>query len=116
MDVNVLEGKTLRSIVREEENDDDCRTLTFTTDNDEVYSMFHSQDCCEDVRLQDICGDLEDLVGVPILIARKDTKEDEDGQALWTFYNFSTIKGSVTLRWYGAASYYSLEVDFEKIS
>jgi len=94
------------------------------------FKMYHSQDCCESVYLEDICGDLSDLLGTPVLKASEDTS-DKDPENLqnatlttdyyresytWTFYNIATIKGSVTLRWYGESNgYYSESVDFEEI-
>jgi len=56
--------------------------------------------------IEDICGDLEDLVGSPILMAEEITEEkfdDEYGYTKWTFYKFATRKGYVTLRWRGGS-------------
>ena len=79
------------------------------------YRMFHGQDCCESVSLNDVVGDLEDIHGV-ILSAEETTSEAEGKQqesATWTFYSLRTVKGAVTLRWFGESNgYYSEEVEF----
>jgi len=84
--------------------------------------MFHSQDCCESVTIDDICGDVQDLVGTEILVAEEvmsddfGPKERYDESYTWTFYKFRTIKGSVDIRWYGTSNgYYSESVSFTKI-
>ena len=114
--VNVLRGKVLTKI-------DDSRAdeLLFYTENGECYRMCHEQDCCEHVYLEDICGNLNDLLGTPILLAEEVSEEcgpvdGWDESYTWTFYKLATIKGSVTLRWYGTSNgYYSESVDFELI-
>ena len=52
--VEVLKGKTLASLVNEGDE------LVFKTTDGETYRMYHEQDCCEHVRIEDIVGDLED--------------------------------------------------------
>ena len=86
----------------------------------EGYALFHERDCCESVWLEDICGDPKDLIGTPILSAEEVSSNDSFNEKLeqdqesytWTFYKISTIKGSVTLRFFGTSNgYYSEEVD-----
>lgn len=125
MNANVSElvGKTLISI---EKKDDE---LIFICDNGDKYKMYHSQDCCEHVSIEDICGDLDDLINSTILKAEevsnyepiseediKRTKEANDwGSCTWTFYKFATMKGYVDIRWYGESNgYYSESVNFQK--
>ena len=89
------------------------------------YVMYHNQDCCEDVHVEDIAGDLNDLVGSPITRAEVRTNRDEtpidkdaygDESNTWTFFEFSTIKGSVTIRWWGSSNgYYGEDVDIYEI-
>jgi hypothetical protein len=57
-------------------------------------------------------------VGDPILIAEarisdKDRQSESDKVWQWTFYELATIKGAVTIRWYGSSNgYYSVSVSF----
>ena len=112
--VEELLGKTLAKIAQ---NGDD--ELYFTTTDGTTYKMFHFQDCCESVYIEDIIGDLDDLVGSPLLMAEEVTEAGEDEyyeSSTWTFYKFATLKGYVTIRWFGESNgYYSESVDFVKV-
>jgi hypothetical protein len=115
--VDVLKGKTLVSV---DVSDDAIR---FKTSDGELYKMYHEQDCCESVGIEDIVGDLQDLVGSEILMAEEVEGEspadfDERGHDSysWTFYKLATIKGYVDIRWFGSSNgYYSEGVDFCKV-
>ena len=81
--------------------------------------MYHQQDCCESVVVEDIAGDLEDLEGYPILRAEERTEDGKSsyGKALYTFYELATIKGSVTIRWLGESNgYYGVAVSIRDVS
>lgn len=88
------------------------------------FLLSHSQDCCESVSVEDICGDLADLVGTPILVAEESTSEQPpegaekaDDEDLWTFYKLDTVKGGVTIRWHGSSNgYHSVSVDFTELT
>lgn len=66
----------------------DNESVTF--ENDKVrYVLYHEQDCCESVVVEEIIGDIEDLENWPLLIAR------EDHDAATIKENYSTGKVSL---------------------
>lgn len=112
-----LKGQTLVKIevVNKEE-------INFTTQEGKQYRLDHDQDCCEHVYVEDICGDLDDLIGCPILqaeevISDSDCYQTPDKDSVtYTFYKLATRKGRVTIRWCGESNgYYSERVDFKEL-
>ena len=91
------------------------------------YKLYHEQDCCENVYIESITGDLSDLENTPILWANKvtgnmytrgdgwgNTYDIESGT--WTFYKFATIKGFVDIRFNGESNgYYSESVEIGEL-
>jgi hypothetical protein len=124
---------------REEFTLEDMRGKTFTKvyvtddkselifENDEfVFTFFHEEDCCECVQVEDVVGDLNDLVGKPLDIVEEvehvsdfnppDVEPVSGDSFTWTFYKFATIKGYVDVRWLGESNgYYSESVDFKGV-
>src|SRR5690606_6544325 len=97
-----------------------------TTSDGGVYIMFHEQDCCEGVYVADVIGDLDDLIGATVTMAEKVTHSMQNPEGVpakdyqyswtWTFYQLATVKGYVTIRWYGESNgYYSESVLFYKL-
>lgn len=72
------------------------------------WTFLHEQDCCESVLVDQVDGDLSDLIDRPLLLAEETTEEHEpDGEhETWTFYRFATTKGYVTIRWCGHSNGY----------
>lgn len=112
-----LKGLTLASVEVDDES------VLFRTINGGVYGLAHDQDCCEHVCLDDIAGDLEDLLGEPIEVAHDCSsaynlpqKKRDDGSYTWTFYRLATRKGWVVFRFYGTSNgYYSETADLYEI-
>ena len=116
-DFNILQGQTLSDIKIDKENEE----IIFTTTDNKKYVMFHERDCCESVEIEEIIGDINDLLNTPVVLAEVITNEEKpkdkyDESFLWTFYKLVTAKGMVTFRWYGCSNgYYSERVDFSEI-
>jgi hypothetical protein len=73
-----LVGKTLKNTYY----DKGSEQIVFVTDDDETYVLFHKQSCCESVTVEDICGDLDDLIGSTIIKAELYTQEkDSESQS-----------------------------------
>ena len=120
-----LFGKTLTDV---QVNKDDDEIIFVTEDGS--FVMYHEQDCCESVTIEDIVGSaglgfsaLVALIGEEILLAEEvdNAGDDSDGGGdyeshTWTFYKLSTMSNHVTIRWYGESNgYYSEVVNFARL-
>jgi len=109
-----LEGQMITSLeVHRDER------IDFTTRDGGTFAMYHQQDCCEHVALEEVIGDLHGtLVGA--VVVKAECVENADAEPIgspdlheWTFYHLRTARGDVTLRWYGTSNgYYSVDVGF----
>jgi hypothetical protein len=112
-----LQGKTLASVsggVGDEQ-------IIFVLDSGESYRLYYEHDCCASCSVEDIVGDFADLIGNPLLLAEESTSDknpegvtpEYQDSFTWTFYRLRTIKGTVSIRWYGESNgYYSESVSF----
>lgn len=79
--------------------------------------LYHMQDCCESVSLNDF-EVFEELKG-PLLTFDETSNSSNDGEGeseTWTFYNIRIGAGVLNLRWLGESNgYYSEAIDVEVI-
>ena len=81
--------------------------------------LYHSKECCEQFWLEDIVGEIDDLIGNPLSICEEVSTKgsipvDSYNSQTWTYYKFATIKGYVDLRFIGESNgYYSESCDIE---
>lgn len=115
--ISQLIGKTLSAVTQHGRD-----SIDFETDGGERWEMYYDPDCCAICEIEDVVGDLSDLVGAPIVMAEESTnsdnpKGDYDESFTWTFYKLATVKGYVTIRWYGSSNgYYSETASFRRVS
>lgn len=116
VEIEAMKGKT---IIEANNTGDE---IHFTCSDGTKFKMFHDQDCCENVSVEDICEDLSDLYGSPILDAREETSGDNppgitkeyQDSFTWTLYILRTLNATVTIRWYGESNgCYSESVNLE---
>ena len=127
-----LTGKTIVSITDTCANKNNntlinANLIEFKCLDGSIYRLGHKSICCDDHYIENICGDLSDILNTPILLAEevysKDRPEDNEYFFMqWCFYKLSTIKGSITIRWMETYQRpcdnnycYSSEVHFSKV-
>ncbi len=105
-------GLTMASVVQ-----DGVDQITFNATDGRSWVMYHSQECCESVEVEDICGELGWLVGSTITQADEESRDaGNDKYGTWTFYRIGTAKGLVVIRWLGQSNgYYSERVNFTEV-
>lgn len=101
-----LVGTTLKSITGAVNGDE----ILMESNEGRKFRLYHDQDCCESVSINDINGELSDLVGNPLTVAEVTSNSDlQPGQTpedsfTWTFYRLATIRGTVVIRWLGSSN------------
>ena len=109
-------GVTMKSVVNQGGDE-----LIFTAEDGRRFVFYYEPDCCATCSIEDVCGDLSDLEGAPIVEAEEASNYDHPAPEhadsyTWSFYKFRTHKGAVTVRWLGESNgYYSESVSFREV-
>ena len=108
VECDVLKGKTITSI---EGLKVGSEQIQFNCSDGSKYVMGRAFTNLEpvEVLIDDICGDIDDLIGSPIVIAEENydvpggPRNTSDKSWTWVFYKFATTKGYVDIKWYGTS-------------
>lgn len=121
MSAYVFENMIGRTIVEIDGAQPESESVTMTADNGDTFCFEYQPDCCATCDIESVSGDIEDLIGSPIVQAEvvsnhdsvSDTTRHVYDSFTWSFYKFATAKGSVTVRWLGQSNgYYSERVTY----
>ncbi len=109
--MNTIEFKELKGkVIKEVNKKENC--IIFKMQDGKIYNVRKDEHGV--AWLEDVCGDLDDLLNSEILQADEENGEmqfEHGGFGEWTFYLLATAKGYVTLRWCGDGDgYYSEKV------
>ena len=118
-DFGDLQGLTLTKVVASSRNEE----VHFFAESGEEFVLMHFQDCCESVGLEKVIGNLEDIIGIPVLFAENVSEsypnndyQNDDGIYEEHYFKVGTAKGNVVFKWTGDSNgYYSVGVDFIKV-
>lgn len=116
--LKMAEGRVIASVTGE--TGDETAEIVF--EDGSSLLLWHEQDCCEHVVLDEIQGSVATAVGERVLdaVVHRSIDEDEDALSMdlyddsftWTYYTIRTRNATLVFRWYGASNgYYSEEVD-----
>ena len=118
IEIGSLVGETLTYIDTDDKNEE----IMLTTASGRRIKIFHSQDCCETVRIEDTEGNWHDLIGKVIIEASADVQPEGDPPPEYpdswtrTALTFKVDGATVISRWIGESNgYYSEDVDLEDI-
>ena len=118
LNIDFLLNKKIKNITLLKGCVDDVVEILFELEDTQKVCMYHEQDCCEYVYVEDIAGDINRLIGNTLVMAEETSNQEDDEYIdgytqTWTFYKLADDKGNyVTIRWYGSSNgYYSESVD-----
>lgn len=119
-DAEKLIGEVLESIDYSS-NDDDI--ILFRTKSGKTFQMYHQQDCCENVHMEDLQGNWADLVGKVVRDVTVDSgdlgeppSDSYNDSFTRTHFRFVVDDATVISKWIGTSNgYYSEEVSFKEL-
>jgi hypothetical protein len=112
----IVEDLTNQRIMAVYGLEEGSREIRISFENNTTLEMYHQQDCCEHVRIEDIVGPTNLGGAIWYGLDVKDSEEPEDYMYMddshtWTFYTLRTSKGYTDIRWLGESNgYYSESV------
>ena len=116
-DFFTLKGQTIRKIIAL-----NTGSLKIITDKYK-YHLYHEQDCCENVRLVDVIGDVDKILNEEITFAEEDsgakdpewhTSYDYDCHHTWTKFVLGTKNANVEFWFLGESNgYYSESISIQ---
>jgi hypothetical protein len=111
-----LVGKIITAVNSE---DSDC--VEFILSDGTKCQLYHEQDCCESVGIDETEGTLRDLIGEVITLATEDgesrpgdeNRDNDYGSWTRSTYTLATASHKVMISWIGESNgYYSEDVNF----
>jgi hypothetical protein len=121
--IESLVGEKLAYIDAGDAGDDE---ILLTTESGRRIQIYHSQDCCESVRILDTSGNWHELIGKVIIEATKEVVDDADRPDCVCGYSDSWTRTDLTFRvddatvisrWIGESNgYYSESVDLAELT
>lgn len=110
-----LKGELVEHIFQVED-----QYIIIITNSGYMYALYHEQDCCENVYIDDVCGDLELCTGLIVRAEETSSEGDipkgleNDMHSTWTFYKLDTINDNVTIKFFGESNGYYSETAYLK--
>jgi len=115
-----LKGQIVKKITGLEKNSPEVHIVT----NQTTYKLYHHQDCCESVLVENVIGDEKDILNEEIIFAEEDAgandpdwyDEHYNDSHTWTKYVLKTKNASLKFWFLGESNgYYNENVSIEKI-
>jgi len=113
----ILSGEVIKNITGVHYG---SREVKLITESKWLCTLYHHQDCCEDVMLEDFDLDPGEIIGQKIYAIQEVSGNPIGGhrggigQETWTFYKIATEKNSLWMSWSGGSNgYYRQKVDIK---
>ena len=115
-----LKGQIVKEITGLEKNSPEVHIVT----NQTTYKLYHHQDCCESVFVENVIGDEKDILNEEIIFAEEDAGANDpdwygdnyNDSHTWTKYVLKTKNASLEFWFLGESNgYYNESVSIKKI-